>query len=64
MHQFLRGTRRIHTGPGLNGFLPPPARGTSGGLCGVRLRPVGGMRARSNNFTCTVHNRGIENCRL
>jgi hypothetical protein len=31
MHQFLRGTRRIQTGPSLNGFLPPPARGTSEG---------------------------------
>jgi hypothetical protein len=43
MHQFLRGKRRIQTGPSLNGFLPPPARGTSEGLCDIRLRPVCGI---------------------
>ena len=31
MHQFLRGTRRIQTGPSLSSFKPPPARGTSDG---------------------------------
>jgi hypothetical protein len=43
MYRFLRGTRRVQTGPGLNGFLPPPARGTSEGGS-VRRPATPGLR--------------------